>query len=290
MDLFCDEFERAIPDIKEQILADFRRIGVQSGYRSAWEDFEQVINPIIIEFLQKPPLGITEKCPPRSKSKKLNCYKEAQGKSSYPDLKIIFNGKLYAIDVKSGEAGKKEPWYDMGRIDSYIQKRINQFEAEYCITVKWRYLGAKAFKRMQDVEAGALEVVDVFIEPSYKSVGISSRTQGILYRPYDGKIRPKSWADFEAMSSYWTDKEHFLRGLAVSQIHRWQTYIVAWYKIMSVDQQAKVREYLDRVDAGEDVVLDQVPLDPAAGIEDEATSEDNQNNDNPSDAVQPSLF
>jgi len=273
MDLFCQEFERAIPDLRKQILASFSKIGVQSGYRSAWEDFEQVVNPVIIDFLRKPPLGITEICPPRSKSKKSNCYREASSKSSYPDLKIIFNGKPYAIDVKSGEAGKKEPWYDMGRIDSYVQKRINQFEAEYCITVKWRYLGTKAFKKMADIEAGAIEVVDVFIEPSYKSVGISSKSQGILYRPYDGKIRPKSWIDFETLRNYWTNKEHFLNGLAASQVYRWQTYIVEWYKAMNADQQTKVREYLDRVDAGEDVVLDEVPLDPAAGADEDGSNE-----------------
>ncbi len=61
----------------------------------------------------------------------------------------------------------------------------------------------------------AMQVSGVFIEPTGCTVGKNQESGGILYRPYDGKIRPKSWAMFDAGTCYWKNKAEFLDGLKI---------------------------------------------------------------------------
>ena len=138
MDEFCQHFEVAIPRLRQEILAEFQQQRTQVGFRSVWEHFEEVINPILIRFLTHPPLSI-----PRS------AIKEASSKSKYPDLEVTFRGNRYAIDVKSGES-HRNPWYDIGRLATYEEKRLAKYRAEYSVVVRWR--GRKP-----------VEVVDVYI-------------------------------------------------------------------------------------------------------------------------------
>ncbi|MDQ3821506.1 MAG: hypothetical protein M3362_28030, partial [Acidobacteriota bacterium] len=126
MDVFCQHFEAAIPTLRKQILAKFKSKQTQASFRSVWEHFEDVINPILISFLTKPPLSI-----PSSE------ITVAKSKSVYPDLKVKYGKNLYAIDVKSGEY-EINPWYDIGRLDTYEQKHLQKYAAEYCITVRWK--------------------------------------------------------------------------------------------------------------------------------------------------------
>jgi hypothetical protein len=231
MDRFCLSFEAAIPQLKQQIMAAFGRHQSQAGFRSVWEDFEDVINPVLITFLTSAPLSI----PTRQ-------IIEASSKSVYPDLKVENENKLYAIDVKSGEDGRN-PWYDIGRLDTYEETHLDKYAAEYCITVRW-------------VGRPVARVVDVYIEPTYRSVGYRPAANGVLYRPYDGKLRPKSWIEFETGVSHWRDMNHFREGLANSRQYRQRAYMVEWYKSMNREQRRVLREDFTRYEAGQTVDLD----------------------------------
>jgi hypothetical protein len=236
MDKFCQHFEAAIPQLRRQILKEFQNQQTQAGFRSVWEHFEDIVNPILIRFLINPPLSI-----PRSD------IKEPSAKSTYPDLKVNYRNTTYAIDVKSGES-HRNPWYDIGRLATYEEKRLLEYKAEYSVVVRWR-------------GRDPIEVVNVYIEPTYKTVGYRAVSDGILYRPYDGKIRPKPWSDFEAGTSHWRNKEHFERGLE-SSLNYWRmSYIAEWYKGMDVAQKQNVKRILAAIDAGESVELDNVHVD-----------------------------
>jgi hypothetical protein len=231
MDEFCRHFEDAIHGLRQQILADFQSHETHAGFRSVWEHFEDIVNPVLIRFLTSPPLSIP-----------LSNITAAKSKSVYPDLKVKYRKKLYAIDVKSGEH-HMNPWYDIGRLDTYEEKHLQKYAAEYCVTIRWR-------GREQT------EVTDVYIEPTYKSVGYRPISNGVLYRPYDGKLRPKSWSNFEAGISHWTDIEHFKRGLEASRHYRRLSFIVEWYKLMQGEERRKLAQILSKVDKGEEVELD----------------------------------
>jgi hypothetical protein len=233
---FCRHFETGIPILRQQILAAFQSQQTQAGFRSVWEHFEDIINPILILFLTNPPLSI-----PNSD------IIIAKTKSVYPDLKVKFRKKLYAIDIKSGEY-EINPWYDIGRLDTYEEKHLKKYAAEYCITVRWR-------------GRDPIEVTDVYIEPTYKSVGYRRESDGVLYRPYDGKLRPKPWSDFDAGVSYWENIEHFRRGLEASRNFRRRSFIAEWYKSMEKPQRQELKQVLGAIDTGETVELDDVPTD-----------------------------
>ncbi len=233
MDEFSRRFEAAIPTLKRQILTRFQSQQTRAGFRSVWEHFEDVVNPTLISFLTNSPLSI-----PRLS------IKEATTKSKYPDLEVTFRDCKYAIDVKSGES-HRNPWYDIGRLATYQENHLAKYKAEYSVVIRWR-------GRQQ------VEVVDVYIEPTYRTVGYRAVSKGVLYRPYDGKIRPKPWTDFETGSSHWKNKEHFKIGLT-SSLNYWRmSYIADWYKGMDTGQRQSVKRILANIEAGEEVVLDKV--------------------------------
>lgn len=245
MDDFCRHFEAAIPELKKSIMSEFAKGQTQYSFRSVWEYFEAVIIRTIAEFLKQPPLYIPTKN-----------IKEAKSKSTYPDLKVEFDQKLYAIDVKSGDDAKKDPWYDMGRLDTYAKRHLDKYAAEYYVTVRWK-----------DKEAP--KVIDVYIEPSYKSVGYVESYKGLLYRPYDGKIRPKLWSDFERGYTHWINLAQFKHGLKIAQVHRWMVLIAEWYTLMNEAQRSKVKGIMISIDTGRPVSV----LEDAALLEADADSE-----------------
>lgn len=226
MDEFIQYFEAGIPELKEKILDAFNTNISKSGFRIVWQHFEDIINPILVEFFQQPPLNIATHHIFATKSK-----------SVYPDLKVKYKDKNYAVDVKSGE-DKINPWYDIGRLDTYEEKHLEVYAAEYCITVKWS--GRPVSK-----------VLDVYIEPTYKSVGYKASYNGVLYRPYDGKLRPKSWSDFEAGKSYWQSIEHFKQGLYAAKKHRRVALMTEWYRAMDYEERSSFRNNLDIIDAND---------------------------------------
>lgn len=133
-----------------------------------------------------------------------------KSKSTYPDIKMIYGNKLYAIDIKSNE-DQKQPWFDIGRLDTFIDSRINVYEEEWELVIRY------------DSESG------IFLKAYFcllrHSVGIREECNGVKYRPYDGKIRPKSWNDFDNEKVYWDTKEDFRKGIKNSQINRWKNEI-----------------------------------------------------------------
>ena len=230
MDTFSQHFEEAIPHLRKQILEKFTSEQSHAGFRSIWEHFEDVINPIIIAFLIKPPLSIPRKDIIIAKSK-----------SVYPDLKVSFKGKVFAIDVKSGE-DSRNPWYDMGRLDTFEEKHLEKYSKEYYVTVRWKGRDPSI-------------VLDVFIEPMYYSVGYREEYNGVLYRPYDGKIRPKSWEDFESGYSHWNNIDEFLDGLNNAKVHRRTHYILLWYQEMNNTQRSFIRDSINHIDKGKQMPL-----------------------------------
>lgn len=231
MDKFSKYFEAAIPQLRKRLKNEFKKSQTQLGYRSVWEHFEDVINPIMITFLQQPPLNI----PARD-------IEVASSKSTYPDIKIKFEENSYAIDVKSGDDGKKDPWYDMGRLDTYEKNHLNKYAGEYCVTVRWK-------------NKIAPHVIDIYIEPSHKSVGYNAMYKGIAYQPYSGKIRPKSWSDFESGYSHWKTIDDFKIGLRAAQKYRRIFYIDEWYKEMNEAQRQQVKKIISLRDAGKPIDL-----------------------------------
>lgn len=106
-----------------------------------------------------------------------------------------------------------------------------------------------------------IEVTNVYIEPTYKSIGYRAASGGVLYRPYDGKLRPKSWEDFESGEFYWKDIVHFKRGLEASRNFRRKSFIAEWYRGMTEAQRLDLKRVLAAIDAGETVETDDVPAD-----------------------------
>ena len=168
MDTFCQSLLADAPKLRQELLEAFGNQRSEAGFRSVWEYFEKIINPVLISYLQRPPLSIP-----------LSDIKVTKSKSAYPDLKIKFQGNLYAVDVKSGEDGR-DPWYDIGRLDTYEEKHLNKYAGEFSVVVKWH-------------GRSPTEVLNIYIEPTFQTVGLRSECSGVLYRPYDGKLRPRAF-------------------------------------------------------------------------------------------------
>ncbi len=231
MDVFTKHFLAAVPKMRQEILARFRSHDTKTGFRSVWEHFEVIVNPIWVHHLKRPPLSIP-----------LSDIKEATSKSAYPDLKIRFQSYWFAVDVKSGE-DHINPWYDISRLDTYEEKHLNKFAGEYSVVVRWK-------------GRNPVEVVDVYIEPTYQTVGYREASGGVSYRPYDGKLRPKPWADFEAGRTFWRDLNHFRVGLEASRSFRRKSYILEWYAQMNSKQRSALLADLAKIDSGKAVAFD----------------------------------
>ncbi len=115
---FANTFEAAIPSLRKKMMTCFAVDGVSGGFRSVWESFKDVVNAVLIDFMTEPPLELAGER-----------IKIAKSKSVYPDLEITMPDGLYAIDVKSGEEGR-DPWYDIGRLDTYETKHFAKYKGE----------------------------------------------------------------------------------------------------------------------------------------------------------------
>ena len=133
-------------------------------------------------------------------------------KSTYPDIKIENAEGMFAIDIKVNEDAK-ETWFDMARIDTMMKDRIEKYVEEWELVMKYRSTDGKFLK--------------AYFNLFREVVGIRTECNGIKYRPYDGKVRPKSWADFDSNKIYWDTKEKFLEGIERSLKHRWKENIKA---------------------------------------------------------------
>lgn len=224
LDAFQSIFEAGIPELRARLMHNFSKFENRGGYKVVWEEFEDEIYEGISSFLVGKIPGLSARD-----------IAQTQTKSSYPDFKISYRNKLYAIDIKSGADDKAEPWYDMGRLDTFEEGHTDKFAAEYYITVRYSRTAEKD---------GPILVNDLYIEPFYQSVGIREECQGVLYRPYDGKLRPKSWHDFATGKAYWKTLDAFLIGLARSRSHRRMQLIRDWIGDMSSQEKEQLRRWL----------------------------------------------
>ena len=130
-------------------------------------------------------------------------------KSVYPDIKLEVDGSIFAFDIKSNES-QKEPWFDMARLDTLIAGRLNKHE-EWELVIKY--------------DSKTKKLIQIYFGLFREIVGRRNDCNGVKYRPYDGKLRPKSWSDFENRIIYWNSKEEFLHGIENSQKQRWKKLI-----------------------------------------------------------------
>lgn len=224
MDNFPKVFTALIPELRIKIMRKFQQKETQTGFRSVWEEFEGIITSVVIDTLKNSQLQI--------KSQNITI---AKSKSVYPDIKISLDGNSYAIDIKSGANDKKEPWYDMGRMDTFEEKHLEKYQDEYYITVRWE-------------NKERPRVIDIYIEPMRWSVGFYTGHNCILFRPYDGKIRPKSWEDFESNKIYWNSKDDFRKGFEIAKNHRRMNLIKEWYKDFDKNQRSMIRKEISEID------------------------------------------
>lgn len=131
-------------------------------------------------------------------------------KSTYPDIKIVNTEGQFAIDIKVNE-DSKDPWFDMARLDTMLDDRIGKFIEEWEFVIRFNSTNGKFIK--------------AYFNLFREIVGIRTECNGIKFRPYDGKVRPKSWSDFDKNVIYWDTKDRFLEGIERSLKHRWKLNI-----------------------------------------------------------------
>lgn len=214
---FRAKFERLLPVIRKTVLQDFMGLESPKGldYKTIWSHFQKTSIVKVEEIVKK-----------EFPNAQLYATKT---KSGFPDIKITYVSKEYAIDIKSGESGR-EPWYDIARLDTIFEKRLNKYAEEYDIVIKY------------DKDTGKVE--NVFVEPMYKTVGKDPKSGGVKFRPYDGKLRPKSWEMFEAEKTYWNSKEDFISAVRKSMYYRRRKYIEEWWSTLPKEEKATLRKVI----------------------------------------------
>ncbi|HQZ26329.1 MAG: hypothetical protein IPN82_14505 [Chitinophagaceae bacterium] len=133
-----------------------------------------------------------------------------KSKSVYPDIKIINEEGTFAIDIKVNE-DSKNPWFDMARLDTMLESRIAKYVEEWELVIQFRNTDGKFIK--------------AYFNLFREVVGNHKFSGGIKYRPYDGKVRPKTWSEFDKDVIYWDTKEKFLDGVEKSIKYRWKSNI-----------------------------------------------------------------
>lgn len=123
----------------------------------------------------------------------------------------------------------------MGRMDTFEEKHLQKYQDEFYITVRWE-------------NKEKPRVIDIYIEPMQWSVGFYNKYNCILFRPYDGKIRPKSWADFENGNVYWRSKEDFIKGFERAKNIRRIDLIKEWYEELDGKQRSELIKEFDKID------------------------------------------
>jgi hypothetical protein len=178
-------------------------------YKSGWLIFEAASQDILKDFLSKKF--------PKAKIRK------AEGKNEYPDVTLETEDGKFAIDIKAS-ANEKDPEFDIARIDTMIKSRINVFKEEWEIVIKYEKKSGK--------------LVDVYFTLLREIVGVHKLSGGIKYRLYDGKVRPKSWKDFDGNKIYWATKENFIKGIKMSFDYRW-TALISNHLVPNLNKEEK---------------------------------------------------
>lgn len=184
------------------------------------EKFDYKSSGLIFEVTAQDALiGLLSKIFPKGNIRK------AKGKNEYPDVSLETGDGKYAIDIKAS-AGDKDPEFDIARIDTMMNTRINVFKEEWEIVIKYEKKSGK--------------LIDVFFMLQREIVGVHKLSGGIKYRLYDGKVRPKSWKDFDGNKIYWATKEDFIKGIKISFDYRW-TALISNHLVPNINDEEKAR-------------------------------------------------
>ncbi len=194
--------EKIINELKSEILkvVSPKLSEIKDGTKDvaiAWKKMQDVAAEEMIKLLSKH-LPDSEISSPKSKS-------------TYPDIKIVNNEGQFAIDIKANE-DSKDPWFDMARLDTMMDDRLGKYVEEWEFVIRFDSSNGKFLK--------------AYFNLFREVVGIRKECNGIKYRPYDGKVRPKTWADFDNDVVYWNSKEEFIVGIEKSLKHRWKLNII----------------------------------------------------------------
>lgn len=187
---------RIINEVSKAINEYLSKGGKLDNYKIVWNQLQDIASDRIKSILQSEFRRATIEIP--------------DSKSTYPDIKFIYSDVVIAVDIKSNESGK-QPWFDIARLDTIVKERIDKYDEEYELLIKY------------DRETGRL--IKLYFEYLRHIVGFNDRSKGVKYRPYDGKLRPKSWEDFDNNVVFWKTKADFLKGIRKSQIYRWKILI-----------------------------------------------------------------
>lgn len=185
-----------VRNVTKAINKKIKKVGELDDYKIVWKQLQDIAVKEIVTILKTNFRGciitITE------------------SKSTYPDIKMKYKGGKFAIDIKSNES-QKDPWFDMARLDTVEKKRINSYDEEWELVIKY--------------DSETKKFLKAYFNLFREIVGKRNECDGVKYRPYDGKLRPKNWDDFENNKIYWHTKEDFLKGIRNSKIHRWKELI-----------------------------------------------------------------
>ena len=211
------QIDKKILSLKPQLIKRIREAiekeGKLNNYLIVWDQLQKIASLVIVKILK-------EAFPEAE-------FTISKSKSTYPDVKMELEGFKVAIDIKSNESSK-EPWYDIARLDTIIESRINKFNEEYDLVIKY------------DSETNKL--LKIFFETMRETVGIREECRGVKYRPYDGKVRPKSWADFDNGVVYWKTKDAFLKGIEISKKYRMKELIKEHWKNLTEEERQEYRD------------------------------------------------
>jgi hypothetical protein len=99
----------------------------------------------------------------------------------------------------------------MARLDTIIEERIQKYTEEWEVVIKY--------------DSETKKLLNVYFNLFREVAGKRYECDGVKYRPYDGKIRPKTWKDFDNNVIFWNSEADFLLGIKKSMKHRWKENI-----------------------------------------------------------------
>jgi len=167
------------------------------NYEVVWKEYQTQVCDKFIEYLKEngyTNISVTVK------------------KSTYPEFTVVEGKDKYAFDVKVS-VDTQNPSYDIARLDTF-STRLNEYKNEYEVIVKY------------NINSG---VAAVYFESLYNVIGIHRNTKGMVkFRPYDGKVRPKTWEDFDNNKSYFNSKSELIQGIKKAKIFRNKQLAESW--------------------------------------------------------------
>ena len=140
---------KLIKEIAMAIKEEVGKGGTLDNYKVVWHQLQNIASPKIKEILEEtfPGCKITI----------------AESKSTYPDIKMEYKIFVVAIDIKSNESDK-EPWYDIARLDTVKEERLDKYDEEYELVVKY--------------DSKTKKLIKIFFETMRDTVGIRKECKG----------------------------------------------------------------------------------------------------------------